>query len=225
MPRDERLGILDIDRLARFEVENYFMLGAMILEDPTDIFPPGNQIEEAEKDSDADYAVNYVDRDFSLQCRNVVAGHTCQIKRYELIEKNKEGKGEQQVQTHDPGRNLLGLLLALAVVESGIGRKPEGFHAQPHRLSESAHAAQNRELENRVLLGNARERALFDGHFAIRLADRNAVAMRRPHHDALHDGLAADECLLAAFEHRQHLDVRGKAQKTSNGQGRTPVFI
>jgi hypothetical protein len=39
--------------------------------------------------------------------------------------------------------------------------------------------------------------------------------MRSAHHDALHYRLSADEGFLAAFQNRQHLQVRVEAQKAS----------
>jgi hypothetical protein len=43
--------------------------------------------------------------------------------------------------------------------------------------------------------------------------------MGRTHHNAFHYGLAADKRLFTALQHWKHLNVRGQAQKTSNGQG------
>jgi hypothetical protein len=48
--------------------------------------------------------------------------------------------------------------------------------------------------------------------------------VRSPHHDAFHDGLAADERgLFAAFEDRQHLDMSAQAQEVSDKQGMNSV--
>ena len=44
-------------------------------------------------------------------------------------------------------------------------------------------------------------------------AHRHAVAVGRPHHDAFHHGLSADEGFLAAFQDRHHLDMGKKTEK------------
>ena len=43
-------------------------------------------------------------------------------------------------------------------------------------------------------------------------AHRDAIAVRRAHHDAFHHGLAADQRFLAAFEDGQHLNVCAQAR-------------
>ena len=56
-------------------------------------------------------------------------------------------------------------------------------------------------------------RHLFGHNFAVGFADRDAIAVRRPHHDPFDDSLPADESLFAALEHGQQLDMGSKAKK------------
>ena len=51
--------------------------------------------------------------------------------------------------------------------------------------------------------------------FAVGLAHRHAVAVGRPHHDALHHRLPADEGFLAAFQDGHHLSVQEKPEKSA----------
>ena len=57
------------------------------------------------------------------------------------------------------------------------------------------------------------ERHLFGDDFAVGLAHRHAIAVGRAHHDAFHDGLAADEGFLAAFQDRHQLGMGKKTKK------------
>src|SRR4029077_16945548 len=81
-------------------------------------------------------------------------------------------------------------------------------HAQP---------AKYRVLEDLVLFRHPRNRRFTRDDLARGLAHRHAIAVRRTHHHAFDPRLPADEGFLAALEHRHHLDMRGKAQETTQG--------
>ena len=124
------------------------------------------------------------------------------------------------VDGHHPGADLYRLLgparsvLLVLIVERRVGRKLQRIDSQLHGLHQSPQAAEDRQAENRILFRHAVKRLLFGHQLAIGLANSHAIAVRGAHHDAFEHCLAADEDLLAAFEDRQHLDVRRQAQKS-----------
>ena len=60
MEGDELLRVLHGHGFAGFVVEDYFVLGAVILEDAPDILEPGKREQEHQEDRDADPAVGHV---------------------------------------------------------------------------------------------------------------------------------------------------------------------
>ncbi len=174
----------------------------------------------AEEDHQADDAVHHVDRESAVQRRDSLAHLGGQQQRHELVHEQEEQQRKRQRQGHHPAGELRRLLAVLGglFAQRYVGRKLQRLHAQIHGLAERSQAAQNGQLENRIFLGHARQRALFRDDLAIRLAHRDAIAVRRAHHDAFHDGLAADQRLFAAFENGQHLNMGAQAQKASDGQ-------
>ena len=142
-----------------------------------------------------------------------------QFERHELVEEEEEQERDDQICGHHPGGYARGLAVRTFLQSrAALAENLQGAHAQRHRLAERAQTAHHRVFEHRVFLGHARERQLFGDDAAGGFANRDAVAVRRAHHDAFHDGLAADKRFLAAFENGQKLGVHRKAQKTSNGQ-------
>src|SRR5581483_7790890 len=112
-----------------------------------------------------------------------------------------------------------------SIIERSIRGKAQGFHPKRHSLAEHAQSAQDGPLEEAMLLGHARNRHFLGNHLAVRLANRDAIAVWRPHHDALHDGLTADKSLLAALKYREHLDMCEKTEKSTDGQRKPQTYL
>src|SRR5581483_11157122 len=83
---DERLRVLDRDRLARFEIEYYFVLRAVILEDAPDILHARDGVEKNQEDEHADGAIGKVEGDPALQRRIDGFQLGDEIERDELVE-------------------------------------------------------------------------------------------------------------------------------------------
>ena len=57
----EPLGVFHGDRLARFEIEDHFVLRAVIFPDAPHVLPARNQVQEPQEDGDADDAIGGVE--------------------------------------------------------------------------------------------------------------------------------------------------------------------
>ena len=68
-----------------------------------------------------------------------------------------------------------------------------------------------------MLLGHAGQRLFLGDDFAGGLADGHTVAVRGAHHDALDNGLPADQRFLAAFEDGHQLNMREQTKKSAQG--------
>ena len=60
MEGGKALGVRDIDFFAGFEIENDFVLGAVIFEHAADVFEPGERVEEPDEDSEPDDAIGEI---------------------------------------------------------------------------------------------------------------------------------------------------------------------
>jgi hypothetical protein len=123
-----------------------------------------------------------------------------QVQGNELVKKDKEGEGESQVQTHQPGGDFLLLALGLLFTQGRVGGEAQRPDPEVHGLPERPHSPQDGESEQRVLFGDAADGHLVDDHVSVGLPHGNAIAVGRAHHDPFHDSLTADKGLLAARE-------------------------
>src|ERR1022692_1759740 len=217
MESGERLRVFDVDWFAGFEVEHHLVFGAVILEDAVDVFHPRNQEQKCQENRDADEAIGGVESDAALEHRVPFSEGGDGVQRHELVKENEKREGEEQVQTDGPTGDLLGCGFGRFGLQHGVGREFQRPQTQRHRLTEGADAAQDRVFEDAVLLGHARQRLLLGDDLARRLADRDTIAVRGAHHDALDYGLAADQRFLAAFEDGHHLDMREKTKEGTQG--------
>ena len=85
-----------------------------------------------------------------------------------------------------------------------------------HVVAEDAEAAEDGEFKDGVLFGGSGDGHFFRDDFAGGFADGNAVGVRSTHHDALHNGLAADEGFLARLQDGEHLDVGKEAEELND---------
>src|SRR5262249_20034195 len=72
-------------------------------------------------------------------------------------------------------------------------------------MAQNHHSADQRPSHPLMLLRRPFQRLRVSHDFAGRLPHRDAPSMRRAHHYALENGLAADEGLLTAFESGKQL--------------------
>ena len=136
-----------------------------------------------------------------------------------LYRKMKNNERENQVQPHHPGGDFAGFAVSSPRPSSAaLAEKRSAFMPSDIACPSVPSPRRNGQLESRVLLRHPRERAFFGDDLAIRLAHRDAIAVRGAHHDAFHHGLAADQRFFAAFQDGQHLNMRAKAQETSDRQ-------
>src|ERR1700688_2216366 len=73
-------------------------------------------------------------------------------------------------------------------------------------MSQGDDATHNRPAHPFMLFRKPFQRLAVGRNLARRLAAGNCPGMRRTHHNAFKNGLAADEGLLAALQRRQKLD-------------------
>ena len=168
-------------------------------------------------------AVDRVERDPAVQRGQHLREQRRQIQRHELVQEDEEREREQRGSASSPRRRspaASSRLLRLSPSSS------EALAENCSALTPSYIACPSVPtprkigiLENRVLLRDRGKRRFFGDDLAVGLADRDAVAVRRPHHHAFHDGLAADKGgLLTAFQDRHQLRVGGQAEKAFYGQ-------
>lgn len=140
----------------------------------------------------------------------------------EFVQNDEKEHGKDHLRVHHPVGNRLGLFGGLAVDglfgKGGVGGEAKGPDAESHSLAEGAQAAKDGVFKERVLFAHAGDGFFFHDDFAIGFAYGDAIAVRRAHHYALHDGLTADEGFLTAFEHGEHLDMGEKTKSCSDGQ-------
>ena len=67
MPGDELLRVLDVHRLAGFEVKDDFVLGAVVFEDAPDVFRAREQEQEADENGQPDHAVDGVEKNLAFE--------------------------------------------------------------------------------------------------------------------------------------------------------------
>ena len=101
------------------------------------------------------------------------------------------------------------------VFERDVGGEAEGAVAQVHGVTERHNAADDGPSHPFVLVGRARERFAHGDYFAGGLAAGDGPGMRRTHHDALEDSLAADEGFFAAFKGGEKLHGYQEAHEIS----------
>ena len=227
MIRCKFLRGLDRNRLAGLEIEDHFVLGAVVLENPLDILEPRDGEHEREEDGDADGAIGEVERQPLRQRRVGFPQPRRQVQRQELVEEQERPHHHDQVGCEHPlgkfpgrlpGRIFAALRLDL-VFHKDVGGELQRLDAQLHGLVEGAHAAEYGQLEDGVLFGNPRQVLLFGDDFAALPAHRHAVAVRGAHHHAFHHRLAADEGFLAAFQNRQDEAVGETTKVGTQGHG------
>ena len=199
-----------VHRLARFEVENNFVLGAVILENAADVLPARDHVQEPEEDRHADAAVDDVEGDPAVQGREALPS-SGQVQRNELVQENKESKREDRLSRHHPGEISCGFSFWPRRASSSSDALAENFNAfTPSHIAWPSVPTPRR--TGYLKIGYFSEtRGSGDSSVTISpfgFADRHAVAVRRAHHHAFDDGLAADEGLLAAFQHGKQLRVR-----------------
>src|ERR1035441_691044 len=212
MERGERLRVLHVNRLSGFEIEYHLMLRAVILEDAVDVLHTRNQKQKRQEDGDADEAVGGVEGDAAFQQRVPFPERGDGVQRHKLIKEDEKSEGNEHVHTDRPSGDFFGGSLRGFALQHGVGRELQRSQTQGHRLIEGPDAAHDGVFEDAVPLGHARQRLLLGYDFAARLAHGHTVAVRGAHHDALDNGLPADQRFLAAFENGHQLDVREKTK-------------
>jgi hypothetical protein len=197
MKRGETLRVFDGHGLARLEIEDHLMFGAVILPHAAHVFPERDRIDEGQENGDPDDAIGGVECQPAVEERVVLPQFRHQGQRQELVHEDEERQREEHARRHgELGRLLHWLSLRLSGLDLGFERHVRGeaqrLDPQLHRLVQRAHAAEDRIAVDGVQLRHSGQRHLFGHDFAGGFADRDAVAMGRAHHDALHHSLAAD---------------------------------
>src|SRR6266568_5021717 len=159
VPGHELLGVGHGHGLARFEIEDDAMLGAVEFKDAADVFHEREAVHEAEENQHADHAVGEIERDAAAE-RGIDAfepgGH---VQGNELVHENEHRQREDEIGGEHPLGDFLGFLalflfVLLDFVERDVGGEFEGFHAERHGLVESADAAEDGVLEDLVGIGD-----------------------------------------------------------------------
>ena len=202
-------------------VENHFVLRSVILKDAAHILGAREQEQIAQKNADADQAVGHVDREAAGERGNAVADSRGQIQRNELIQEDEERQEKTK-----PRVIILELIspdfspsLARLRLKRGIERKLGASRPSAMVWPILPRPRSTGYLKIGYLSAILRNRVLLGDDLAVGLAHGDAVAVRRQHHHAFHHRLAADERFFTAFQHGQHLQMRGQAQESSNGHG------
>ena len=102
MERDELLRVFHSHRLARFKIENDFVLRAMILEHPADVLHARNDEEEAEEQCQADHAVHHVYRESAVQRWDRLAELRRQKQRHKLVHEQEKQQRKRERRGHHP---------------------------------------------------------------------------------------------------------------------------
>src|ERR1700693_6479372 len=96
MKSGETLRVLYWDWLPRFEIEYYFVFGAVILEHPPHILHPGHHGQKTYQDDDTNHSVRQSSRGSSgqdgIETRQL--GHSQE--RHELLHEDEERQREQK---------------------------------------------------------------------------------------------------------------------------------
>ena len=134
---------------------------------------------------------------------------------------DEDADAEQQRHDHRAGDGpVRHLLLAFLALGGHARRVVQRAHAEDQRLDQDDRAAEDRELEERILRRDRDELVLLDGDVAVRLAHGDRVAGQRAHHHALDHGLAADEHVDVAVSrrgrHGRGQAVRHRAEGTGD---------
>jgi len=160
----------------------------------------------------ADDAVRQVEQDAALERRN----RTCPARWPDRAERT----------CTETGRTRVKIARFRPIIQPGISLAGRSGSASPREaLAENCKALMPApwpvpgclrlagwDSERRGISRRAWPAAARRDHLAGGLADRDAITVRRPHHDALDDGLAADESLVGAGERGQRPDLGEQAQ-------------
>ncbi len=208
MKRAVALRRFHVHRVARFEGEHGFVLGAVVAVESANVAPERDRPDKEEEDRDPDNAIHQVEDHLVAEHRMDAPQSGGRHERHELVHKDEEADRDEHVQRQHPAANLHFLLALLfgEAFERDVGGVAQGAEAERHRLSQRDHAANHRPAHPLVALRRARHRLRVHRHLPRRLAHRDSPGMRRAHHHALQHGLAAHErCLLAVFQGGEQL--------------------
>ena len=178
------------------------VLGAVVLEGTRDVRRAGNHFDIDDKEQHTDHALDEPEQRFVRQQRLQEAGDPG-WEDHEEEHRDHEGKDHNDRFEHrleliaegpvQPGLELRRLLLRILRVILEEGRaEGEAAHAEHHGIHEREDAADQRCLQEGMLIRHGDVCILHHRDGAIRLPDPHGIALAVPHHHPLDDGLTTD---------------------------------
>ena len=163
---------------------------SVILEHAANLLHVGDGDDVCEEENRSDHTVDGVVGEVGHRRHPVMPDEIRDAERRE----NEDAHADEQGQDHRPRhRRARHLLFALLILRGHTGRIVQRADAENERLDENDGTADDRELQEGILLRDGDQPVLADGHAAIGLADGDRVAGQRAHHDALEDRLTSDQ--------------------------------
>lgn len=187
---------------AMLDTVDALVLGTVVLEGTRDVRRAGNHFDINDKEQHTDHTLDEAEQRFVWQQRLQEAGDPGR-ENHEEEHRDHEGKDHNDRFEHrleliaegtvQPGLKLRRLLLRILRVILEEGRaEGEAAHAEHHGIHEGEDAADQRCLQERMLICHGEVRILHHRDGAIRLPDPHGIALAVPHHHPLDDGLSAD---------------------------------
>ncbi len=207
------------------------MFGSVVLEHTADFRHSRDRPHVREQDHHLEGAVDRVEERALHGDREETLGSEHRRNRVRERDEEKESHHESEDhRTDDLGPRKLFRRLGLSAVRPGVlggfafpsdlGRERKGAHALDHRLDERHDSAKNRFREDRIAAEDRRIRVVLD-HDLLRVlaADRDRDEVRRTHHHALEDGLAADARELLSRWRLTRDDAHNTAEAPAERRG------
>ena len=194
--------IVHRQRKAMLDTVDALVLGTVVLEGTRDVRRAGNHFNIDDKEQHTDHALDEAEQRFMWQQRLQEAGDPGR-KNHEEEHRDHEGKDHNDRFEHrleliaegpiQPGFELRRLLLGILRVILEEGRaEGEAAHAEHHGIHEGEDAADQRCLQERMLIRHGEVAILHHRDGTIRLPDPHGIALAVPHHHPLDDGLTTD---------------------------------
>ena len=179
--RSELLRVLHRHRLAGFEIEDHFVFGAVILEHAADVLHPRDAGTGSQKIAMRIRPSIRLNGIRPLSAGNALAQLGGQIQRHEFVHEDEEHERKNQVQAPSSSREIsFGFLPAAASSASSSAALAENRSAfMPSDMAWPSVPSPRRTGSLKIgYFSEIGQRALFGHDLAIRLANRDAVAVR-----------------------------------------------
>lgn len=194
--------IIHRQREAVLDTVDALMLRTVVLEGTRDVRRAGDYFNIDDKEQHTNHALDEAEQRCMRQHRFQEAGDPGR-KDHEEEHRDHEGKDHNDRFEHrlelvpegtvQPGLKLRRLLLRILRVILEEGRtEGEAAHAEHHGIHEGKDAADQRCLQEGMLIRHGDVRVLHHRDGAIRLPDPHGIALAVPHHHPLDDGLTTD---------------------------------